>query len=102
MDKFGELVGMVGGRGAFRAHFVENDRDAGFGGLPGGLGAGESATNDVNVLRGGHGRTLVEFALRDNGWGALRRIIGVISEVMAVAKPAAAKLAAGSGGTRDE
>jgi hypothetical protein len=49
-DEFGEAVGLVRVGGLNGAHFVEGDRDAAFGQLPGGLRSGESATNDRNVF----------------------------------------------------
>ena len=45
-DEFGETVGLVRVRGADRTHFVEDDIDASLGKLPGGFGAGETASGD--------------------------------------------------------
>ena len=54
-DEFGEAVGLVGVGAAHRAHFVQDDRHAGLGRLPGGFRAGEAAADDVDGLHV-HGR----------------------------------------------
>ena len=51
-NEFGEAIGLMGGGGAHGAHFVEHGGEAGFGDLPGGFGAGESAADDVDRLHG--------------------------------------------------
>ena len=49
-DHFGETVGLVRRRAvAAAAHFAQADAQARFGELPGSLGAGESAADDVDV-----------------------------------------------------
>jgi len=58
-DEFGEAIGLVGGGGAGGAHFIEHGGVAGFGDLPGGFGAGESAAEDVDG--GGHVVTSVLY-----------------------------------------
>ena len=50
-DELGQPVGLVGVGAPLRAHLVEDDRHARLRELPGGLGAGESAADDVD--RGG-------------------------------------------------
>jgi len=65
-DQFGEAIGLVGGGGVDGAHFVEHGRVAGFGDLPGGFGAGEAATEDVDG--GGH---VVTSVLYRGGWGVM-------------------------------
>ena len=52
-DELGQGAGLVGGGAGRRAHLVQDDGDAGLGGLPGGLGAGEAAADDVDGV--GHG-----------------------------------------------
>ncbi len=54
-DHFGEPVGLVRrSRVAAAAHFAQADAHARFGELPGSLGAGESAADDVDVETSGH------------------------------------------------
>ncbi len=47
-DEFGKAVGLVGIRAAHAAHFVQDDRHAGVGDLPGGFRAGKAAADDVD------------------------------------------------------
>ncbi|MCY1556868.1 hypothetical protein D9M68_936650 [compost metagenome] len=47
-NQFGETVGAVRVGGAHRTHFVNDDLGAGLSRLPCGLGAGETAANDMN------------------------------------------------------
>ena len=47
-DELGQRAGLVGGRPDRGAHLVQDDRHARLGGLPGGLGAGEAAADDVD------------------------------------------------------
>ena len=47
-DQFGELSGLVYGGPANRPHFVQHRWNAAVCKLPGGLGTGEAATNDMN------------------------------------------------------
>ena len=49
-DEFGETIGLVRGGGARGTHFVEDAGDTAAGDLPGGFGAGQAATNDVDGL----------------------------------------------------
>ena len=51
-DQFGALLGAMGIGGARRAHFMEDDRHAVRGQLPGRLAAGQTGADDVNR---GHG-----------------------------------------------
>lgn len=51
--QFGEVLGVVGGAAADRAHFVEDDRDAGSGNLPGCFGARQASADDVDGGLGG-------------------------------------------------
>ena len=62
-DELGQGVGLVGGGADRGAHLVQDDGDAHLGGLPGGLGAGEAAADDVD--RFGHGRG---FRARAGEW----------------------------------
>ena len=55
-DELGEAFGLMRIGAAHRAHLVQNDGDAGLGRLPGGLGTGQSAANDMNGLEFGHDR----------------------------------------------
>ena len=65
-DELGQGVGLVG-EGADRgAHLVQDDGHAHLGGLPGGLGAGEAAADDVDRVVG-HGADLGQG--RGNGKG---------------------------------
>ena len=48
-------VGLVGEGADVRAHLVQDDGDAHRGGLPGGLGAGEAAADDVDRVGLAHG-----------------------------------------------
>ena len=47
-DQFGAIVGLMGFGTTDRPHFVENDRDAGLGQLPGGFATGQAGTDHVN------------------------------------------------------
>ena len=51
-DQFGEPVGLVRLGAADGAHLVEDDGNAAPGDLPGGLGAGEAAADDVDWSHG--------------------------------------------------
>ena len=62
-DELGQRAGLVGGGAGRRAHLVQDDGDAGLGGLPGGLGSGEAAADDVDGV--GHGRG---FRARAGEW----------------------------------
>ncbi len=54
-DQLGEAVGLVGEGADDGAHLVQDHRHAGLGDLPGGLGAGEAAADDVDFAHA-HGR----------------------------------------------
>ncbi len=47
-DQFGKPLALVGLGHADRAHFMEDDRDAGFGDLPGGFTAGKAAADNMD------------------------------------------------------
>ena len=47
-DQLGKAVGAMRVGRFDAAHFVDDHHDAGLGGLPCGLGAGETAANDVD------------------------------------------------------
>ena len=47
-DELGEAAGLVGEGADDGAHLVQDDGNAGLGDLPGGLGAGEAAADDVD------------------------------------------------------
>jgi hypothetical protein len=47
-DEFAEGIGFVGWGAGERAHFVEHDGCAGFGGLEGGFAAGEACSDDLD------------------------------------------------------
>ncbi len=47
-DQLGQLVRLVGVCAAHGAHFVQDHGDAGLGDLPGGLGTGQAAADDMN------------------------------------------------------
>ena len=49
-DELGQAVGLVGEGADHGAHLVQHDRHARLGDLPGGLGAGEAAADDVNGI----------------------------------------------------
>ena len=51
-DEFGQALRLVGVGADGRAHFVQHDRHAGAGGLPGGLRSGHAAADDVDWLHG--------------------------------------------------
>ena len=55
-DQFGKPIGLVGGCLADAAHFMQDDRNAGIGDLPGGLRTGKTAADNVNGFVFGHGR----------------------------------------------
>ncbi len=50
-DQLGELSGLVRGGRALRPHFVQHHRHAAARKLPGGLGTGEAAADDMNRLQ---------------------------------------------------
>ncbi len=52
-DELGEALGAVRFGAALRAHFVQNDGNAGLGDLPGRFAAGQAAADDVNGAHGG-------------------------------------------------
>ncbi|OQC34704.1 MAG: hypothetical protein BWX64_02735 [Acidobacteria bacterium ADurb.Bin051] len=54
-DELGEIAGLVGRRRAFRTHLVEHHRHPAAGELPGALGAGEAAADDVDARGAGAG-----------------------------------------------
>ena len=47
-----QIAALVGGRGLAGAHFVQHDRNAGLGGLPGGFRSGQAAADDVDRVKG--------------------------------------------------
>jgi hypothetical protein len=47
-DEFGQIRRTMGGRCAFGAHFVQNNRDPSSGDLPGRFRAGEAPANDMD------------------------------------------------------
>jgi hypothetical protein len=47
-DQLGKAVGLVCIGAAHRPHFVQDDRQAAPGDLPGGFGAGQAAADDVD------------------------------------------------------
>ena len=53
-DQFGKLSGLVRGGRADRPHLVQHHGHAAARDLPGGLGAGEAAADDMNGSRDGH------------------------------------------------
>ncbi len=57
-DELGQRVGLVREGAGLGAHLVQDDGDAELGGLPGGLGAGEAAADDVDGIGLGHGADL--------------------------------------------
>jgi hypothetical protein len=52
-DQFGEVGGLMGGRGARGAHLTEFDGDAAAGALPGGFRSGKAGTDDADAGHGG-------------------------------------------------
>ena len=55
-DQLGQAIGLMRLGHPHRAHLVQHDAAAGFGRLPGGLGAGEAAADDMDEIGGGgHG-----------------------------------------------
>ena len=73
--QFRETIGLVCRRGPHRTHFVQHDRESGFGNLPGGFGARESSADDV--YGGRHGYFLDAAA----GRGPAPRCVGLASWV---------------------
>src|SRR5262249_57552401 len=67
-DELGQRRGLVGSGGALRPHFVEDHRNAARRDLPGRLGPGEPAADDVHWLQAlvSHGTKLRLSSVGDN------------------------------------
>jgi hypothetical protein len=62
-DQFGQVAALVGGRSAAGAHLVQDDVGAGLGRLPGRLGTGQAAADDMDGVKG-HGRLVRAVRMR--------------------------------------